>query len=78
VIWRGSAVQVTGTGDVLSAVTPVLGARRIVAGQLRVEQTSLEDAFVALTGHGPGAHDNSDNSGGSACRAQAYGFQLVA
>ncbi|HEU5419538.1 MAG TPA: ABC transporter ATP-binding protein [Streptosporangiaceae bacterium] len=52
VTWRGSTVLVTGTGDVLSAVTSALAARRIVASQLRVEQASLEDAFVALTGHG--------------------------
>jgi ABC-2 type transport system ATP-binding protein len=52
VTWRGATVVVTGTGDVLSAVTSALAARRIVAGQLRVEQASLEDAFVALTGHG--------------------------
>src|SRR5262249_51519502 len=59
VIWRGSTVQVTGTGDVLSSVTSALAARRIVAGQLRVEQASLEDAFVALTGHA-----QTDNSKG--------------
>ena len=62
VIWRGSTVQVTGTGDVLSSVTSALAARRIVAGQLRVEQASLEDAFVALTGHGPGADGGTENS----------------
>ena len=39
----------TGRGEVLSAVTAVLARRGIVAEHLRVEQTSLEDAFVALT-----------------------------
>jgi ABC-2 type transport system ATP-binding protein len=49
---RGGVVLVTGTGDVVNAVTSVLARNGIVAGQLRVEQASLEDAFVALTGHG--------------------------
>jgi ABC-2 type transport system ATP-binding protein len=40
---------VTGTGDVLSAVTGALARHDIIAGQLRVEQASLDDAFVALT-----------------------------
>ncbi len=50
VIHRGDVVVVTGTGNVLSAVTSVLARSQIVAGQLRLEQASLEDAFVALTG----------------------------
>jgi len=45
----GDQVVVTGRGEVLSAVTAVLARRGIVAEHLRVEQTSLEDAFVALT-----------------------------
>jgi ABC-2 type transport system ATP-binding protein len=64
VTWRGGTVVVTGTGEVLSAVTSALAARRIVAGQLRVEQASLEDAFVALTGHGHSDNSNTDNSKG--------------
>jgi ABC-2 type transport system ATP-binding protein len=48
---RGATVEVTGTGNVVNAVTSVLAASHIVAQQLRVEQASLEDAFVALTGH---------------------------
>lgn len=47
---RGGQVIVTGTGDTLSAVTAVLARHGIVAGQLRVEQASLDDAFMALTG----------------------------
>jgi ABC-2 type transport system ATP-binding protein len=46
---HGDQVQVTGTGDVLSAVTAALARHEIIAGQLRVEQASLDDAFVALT-----------------------------
>ncbi len=52
VTYRGGVVLVTGTGEVVNAVTSVLARNGIVAGQLRVEQASLEDAFVALTGHG--------------------------
>ncbi|HEY2551127.1 MAG TPA: ABC transporter ATP-binding protein [Streptosporangiaceae bacterium] len=46
---RGEQVHVTGTGNAVGAVTAVLARRGIVAEQLRVEQASLEDAFVALT-----------------------------
>ena len=49
---RGDVVVVTGTGDALNAVTSVLARNQIIARQLRVEQASLEDAFLALTdGH---------------------------
>ena len=47
---RGDQVTVTGTGAMLNAVTTLLARRGIVAGQLRVDQASLEDAFIALTG----------------------------
>ena len=50
IIHRGDVVVVTGTGNVLNAVTSVLARHQIAAYQLRVEQASLEDAFVALTG----------------------------
>jgi ABC-2 type transport system ATP-binding protein len=41
---------VTGSDNALNAVTSALARQQIVARQLRVEQASLEDAFVALTG----------------------------
>jgi ABC-2 type transport system ATP-binding protein len=47
---RGDQVTVAGTGAMLNAVTTLLARRGIVARQLRVDQASLEDAFVALTG----------------------------
>jgi ABC-2 type transport system ATP-binding protein len=47
---RGAWVLVTGTGDLLQAVTAVLARNHIVAAELRTEQASLDDAFVALTG----------------------------
>ncbi len=46
---RGDQVVVTGAGDLLGAVVAVLARNRVVANQLRVDQASLEDAFVALT-----------------------------
>jgi ABC-2 type transport system ATP-binding protein len=46
----GSQVVVTGTGDLLQAVTSLLARNQIVAAELRLEQASLDDAFVALTG----------------------------
>jgi ABC-2 type transport system ATP-binding protein len=42
-------VVVTGTDNVASAVIIELHARDISVGQLRVDQPSLDDAFVALT-----------------------------
>ncbi|MBW4721457.1 ABC transporter ATP-binding protein [Saccharothrix obliqua] len=46
----GGQLVVTGRGNVLLAVTTALARHQVVAGDLRVEQTSLDDAFVALTG----------------------------
>jgi len=46
----GGQLVVTGTGNLLLAVTTTLARNQVVAGDLRVEQTSLDDAFVALTG----------------------------
>ena len=45
---HGETVVVTGTGNVVNAVTSVLATRGVVAQQLRVDQANLEDAFVAL------------------------------
>ena len=55
VIHRGDVVVVTGNDNALNAVTSVLARHQIVARQLRVEQASLEDAFIALTGKHDGA-----------------------
>jgi ABC-2 type transport system ATP-binding protein len=46
----GRQLVVTGSGNLLHAVTSVLARNQIVAADLRVEQTTLDDAFVALTG----------------------------
>ncbi|WIM94796.1 ABC transporter ATP-binding protein [Actinoplanes oblitus] len=48
----GSRVEVVGTGNLLHAVSSTLAVHQIVANDLRLEQASLDDAFVRLTGHG--------------------------
>src|SRR6204780_4822719 len=48
VIHRGDVVVVTGNDNALNAVTSVLARHQIVARQLRVEQASLEEAFITL------------------------------
>lgn len=45
----GSQLVVTGTGNLLHAVTSVLARQQIVAHDLRLEQPTLDDAFVTLT-----------------------------
>ncbi|MFD1051067.1 ABC transporter ATP-binding protein, partial [Kibdelosporangium lantanae] len=45
-----SQVLVSGKGNLLQAVSATLAAHGVVALDLRVEQTTLEDAFLALTG----------------------------
>jgi ABC-2 type transport system ATP-binding protein len=47
---HGSQLEVIGTGNVVHAVTALLAANQIIAADLRVEQASLDDAFVKLTG----------------------------
>src|SRR5262249_55124575 len=47
---NGASVVVAGTGNLVYAVTAVLAQHQIVATQLRVEQATLDDAFIALTG----------------------------
>ena len=60
VIHRGDVVVVTGNSNALNAVTSVLARRGIIARQLRVDQASLEDAFLALTGRHPGSTENQE------------------
>lgn len=47
---HGSTVEVTGTANLLQAVAATLARHQIVAMDLRLEQASLDDAFLALTG----------------------------
>ena len=46
----GDQLVVTGTGNVLNSVMAELARRQIIAEMLRVEQTTLDDAFLTLTG----------------------------
>jgi len=47
---RGDQLEVIGDGNVLQAVSAALAGHQIIANDLRVEQASLDDAFVRLTG----------------------------
>jgi ABC-2 type transport system ATP-binding protein len=46
---QGGRVLIEGSGDVVAAVIALLVQERIVPEQTRVEQSTLDDAFVALT-----------------------------
>jgi len=48
--WEGEQLLVTGNGEALQAVIAVLARQGVIAKHLRVEQATLDDAFVALTG----------------------------
>ena len=48
---RGDLVEISGTGNILLAVTSALARHDVIAEQLRMDQANLEDAFVALSGH---------------------------
>ncbi|GHH65765.1 multidrug ABC transporter ATP-binding protein [Streptosporangium violaceochromogenes] len=43
-------IEVTGTGDLLLAITTALSSAQVVPGDLRLERATLDDAFLALTG----------------------------
>ncbi len=62
VVRRGDLVVVTGNSEALNSVTSVLARHQIVAHQLRVEQASLENAFLALTGRHSGAAQAADQN----------------
>ena len=53
----GRQLIVSGTGNVVHAVTALLAQRRVIAEELRIEQNNLEDAYLALTGDRSGAVD---------------------
>jgi len=46
---KGEMVEIAGTDDAVHAVTSFLAQRQIIAHELRIEQNSLEDAYLALT-----------------------------
>jgi len=51
---RGPRVEVAGSGPVLALVASALVGRGIAPADLSVEQPSLEDVFLKLTGHSAG------------------------
>lgn len=58
----GTHVQVQGTGPVLATVAAALVAHGIVPVDLRVEQASLEDVFLELTGRADKEHERWGSS----------------
>jgi ABC-2 type transport system ATP-binding protein len=46
----GQSLLVTGTGNLIHAVTSVLARHQVVANDLRIEQANLDDAYLALVG----------------------------
>jgi ABC-2 type transport system ATP-binding protein len=46
---QGDRIVIEGSGDVVAAVMGVLVRERVIPEQTRVEQSTLDDAFVALT-----------------------------
>ncbi|GAA2165604.1 ABC transporter ATP-binding protein [Actinomadura napierensis] len=52
----GAHVTVTGHGDFATAVTSALARNHVVVAELRIDQRTLDDAYLALTG-GPSARD---------------------
>jgi ABC-2 type transport system ATP-binding protein len=53
---RGAQVEVAGTADLVQAVTSLLARRQTIAADLRIEQATLDDAFVTLTGRADDEH----------------------
>ena len=48
--WAIDGAVVSGDRDIVHAVTSFLATRQVIAHELRVEQATLDDAFIALTG----------------------------
>lgn len=54
---QGEHVLVSGTGDVVTDVVLALDAVGLRARDVRVDASTLEDAFLAITGHRAREHD---------------------
>jgi ABC-2 type transport system ATP-binding protein len=65
----GELLRVDGGGDLVAAVMGLLVRERVIPEQTRVEQSTLDDAFVALTADADAADAavaaGSSNDGGS-------------
>ena len=55
---RGDRVKVTGGGNMVLNVLTALADSGVTPDQLRVDHTSLEDAYLALTGESSGSADS--------------------
>jgi ABC-2 type transport system ATP-binding protein len=62
----GEQFLVTGNSEALQAVMAVLARQGVIAQHLRVEQATLDDAFVALTGEPSPAGNAVPSSAGDA------------
>jgi ABC-2 type transport system ATP-binding protein len=49
---HGTQIELSGNARLVQDVTGLLARRQIIADGLRIEQASLDDAFVTLTDHG--------------------------
>lgn len=49
---HGGQIELTGGAQLVQNVTSLLARRQIIADGLRIEQSSLDDAFISLTDHG--------------------------
>ena len=56
---RGGQVEAEGTGPALALVAAELVARGVVPSDLRVEQPTLEEVFLRLTGEGAGDREEA-------------------
>jgi ABC-2 type transport system ATP-binding protein len=45
----GEQLLVTGSGEALQAIIALIARQGVIAHELRVEQATLDDAYVALT-----------------------------
>ncbi|WP_067606738.1 ABC transporter ATP-binding protein [Nocardiopsis listeri] len=55
-------VELVGRGDFATEVTAALARERLLVADLRIDGRSLDDAFIALTGHSFRATENGDGS----------------
>lgn len=59
----GNRLEVTGVENVVTSVLMKLADRGVTASQLRVDYTSLEDAYLTLTGETSGSSDAPGEDG---------------
>lgn len=62
VVVHGAEVMVSGDADVVPVVTAALARHGVPATDFRTERPTLDDAFLALTGHAPGTGEVATTS----------------